>query len=384
MVAIVDDAALVDLCYEHSFSLEDIVEAVKAKAKNPKHVRPARILSRIETLRKKGLLPLDSGNSVSAGETLVGSSTLYDDQGNIRLQWVKTNVPKQQQLDAVKEAITELAETLPSITNVTTPKPKKLDDELITVYISNDLHLGAYMWHEEVGVDWDVNVASNTIRQAYDRLVATTPNSKKCIVVDLGDLSEVNDHKNMTPQSGHILDVDGRYPKILRAAYESLIYGIYKALEKHELVYFYCVPGNHDKSTNHAVREVIRMVFKDNPRVIVDESPAEIKYHQHGSTLLQFAHGDGLKMAAAGEVMAHDCSDIFSQTKFRYSHMGHVHKDSAMDTRLCKVESHRNLAPLNAWAYHKGFRGPLGTMKAVTYSDKLGELTRQTYNVLMD
>jgi len=136
------------------------------------------------------------------------------------------------------------------------------------------------------------------------------------------DLLEVDDYKNMTPKSGNILSVDSRYPKILRAAYESLIYAINKALEKHEIVYFYNIAGNHDISTGDAIREVIRVAFMNNPRVIVDETPRRIKYHIHGSTAIQFAHGDGMRMHQAGEVMAHDLQAIFSNTKNRYAHFG--------------------------------------------------------------
>ena len=75
-------------------------------------------------------------------------------------------------------------------------------------------------------------------------------------------------------------------------------------------------------TTGHAIREIIRQTFRENPRVIVDESPSPIKYHQHGNVLLQFAHGDGMKMSAAGEVMAHDCQSIFSTTEHRYAHFG--------------------------------------------------------------
>lgn len=185
----------------------------------------------------------------------------------------------------------------------------------------------------------------------------------------------------MTPKSGNILDVDSRYPKILRAAYESLIYAINKALTKHELVYFYNIAGNHDVSTGVAIREVIRTAFRDNPRVIVDESPRNIKYHQHGTTLLGFAHGDGLRMQSAGETMAHDCCDIFSTTKHRYFHFGHTHKDAVVDSRLCRSESHRNIAPLNAWAFNHGYRRNPGTMKVITYHTDNGEISRQLYTL---
>lgn len=114
---------------------------------------------------------------------------------------------------------------------------------MATLYISNDIHFGAYNWHEEVEADWNLDLASSTLRSAYDHLFAHSPNSRIGIVTDLGDLLEVDNDKNMTPKSGNVLDVDTRYAKILRAAYEGLIYAVNCALLKHELVYFYNITG---------------------------------------------------------------------------------------------------------------------------------------------
>lgn len=303
-------------------NLDPIVISSTLKNKYPTmDLRLSRIMSRMESLRKKGLLPLDSGNSVSVGERLIGSSTLYDSSGNIKQQWVKTDVTKEKFLEAFNEAISDLSNTLPilptaaNLTSLT-------DDQLATVYISNDIHLGAYVWGEEAETDWSLDIAAETLRSAYDHLFAYSPNSKVGIVIDLGDITETDDYKNMTPKSGNILDVDSRYPKILRTAYEALIYAINKALEKHEIVYFYNIAGNHDSSTGVAIREVVRVAFSNNPRVIVDDSPKNIKYHQHGTTLLGFAHGDNMKMLHSGEVMASDCQNIFSSTTHRFFHLG--------------------------------------------------------------
>jgi hypothetical protein len=139
---------------------------------------------------------------------------------------------------------------------------------------------------------------------------------------------------------------------------------------------------NHDVSSGHAIREIIRQTFKDNPRVIIDDSPAPIKYQTFGKNLFGFAHGDYLKLANAGEVMAADCQSIWSDTTHRYFHFGHYHVDSVKDSRLCKVESHRNLAPLNEWAFASGYRtSGTGTMKAITYHKQGGEVARNIYNV---
>lgn len=98
MTVIVDDATLVGLCEEFELNVPLIVEAIKERFPDYK-VRPYRITNRIKKLRTTGVLPLDSGNYVSSGEILKGSSTLYNDDGSIKLQWVKTDIEKQQIAD---------------------------------------------------------------------------------------------------------------------------------------------------------------------------------------------------------------------------------------------------------------------------------------------
>lgn len=337
------------------------------------------IKRRLFRYRQKGYLPIDSGNKVSIGEVLKGTSTLYDDQNQVVMQWVKSDVDKTQQLEAIQEVISDLAKTITPLEPVEVPTTTT--DALCTLYLSNDIHFGALMWAPESGENWDMAIAQSTVESAYDYLFDSTPRSKIGVVADLGDLMEVDSFKNVTPQSGNPLAVDGRYPKILRAAYGALVYAIQKALLKHEQVVFINIAGNHDMTTGHAIREIVRAFFANEPRVIVDDSPSAIKYLHLNEVLLQFAHGDGLKMKDAGEVMAHDCQGIFSETKFRYAHFGHTHKDAVYDGRLCRAESHRNLAPLNDWAAHKGFRRQLGTMKAITYHSTKGEVARSLFTL---
>lgn len=369
-----------DICYECEFDIQEIQR--KLLELNPTYqATPQRIKDRIANYRRRGLFPLDSGNKVGHGEVLKGTSTQYGPNGEIKQQWVKTDVEKTSFIEAFHATIEDLAKSIPAIPNIAAPVTTPDMESLATLYISNDVHFGALMWGEEADKDWNVDLARETMRNAYNHLVTASPPSKIGIVCDLGDLTEVDDFKNMTPKSGNVLDVDSRYPKILRAAYESLIYGIKLALTKHELVYFYNIAGNHDVSTGVAIREVIRMAFQDNERVIVHDKPNNIKYHQHGKVLLQFAHGDSMKMRQAGETMAHDCQDIFSTTTHRFAHFGHTHKDAVIDTPLCRAESHRNLAPLNTWAYNHGYRSGIGTMKSITYHSLLGETSRQIYNV---
>ena len=159
---------------------------------------------------------------------------------------------------------------------------------------------------------------------------------------------------------------------------------VMKALQHHEEVYFLNIAGNHDISTAHAIREVMRVAFRDNPRVIVDTSPRSQKYMKYGRALIGYAHGDGLRMSEADGTMTVDCIDVISDSVYREMHFGHNHKDKIYEGKVCKSESHRNMPSLNGWASHKGFRRQLGTMKCITYCPVNGRKGTNIFNIEMD
>lgn len=331
----------------------------------------------------KGYAP-DNGvdSKVPESFNLKRVSTLRNGDGEVTAQWTIAEPDKISIDQIIKSAMEVFQEGLPVFDTVAVPDAPY--DDLLTTYVTNDLHLGALVAKSETGQDNNLELGVEQSKRAIEYLVASAPAAKQAIVVDLGDLTEARGYENLTEKGGHLLDVSSRYPDVLRAAYELLAYFVGLALTKHETVYFYNVGGNHDNHTSLAVREVMRVMFKDNPRVIVDDTPTAIKYHQHGATLLQFFHGDKMKMNAAGEVMAFDCMEIFSQTRHRYGLCGHFHKDQVVDSRLSRTESFRSTTVLNEWATGHGFRGGFGTMQAITYSEDHGEVGRNTYNVSMN
>ena len=336
-----------------------------------------------------GVKPLMKDGSTSyqvpEGYAIKGESVLLDDEDNVKMKWIKTDRSKEEQLLSLKDAITEIVSELDGKSkSVVCPKVSIQDEDLVNVYISNDLHIGALAWSEETGDrDYDLKIAREQIESAGHYLTKATPPSRVGIVVDLGDLTEMDDYKNATPHSGNVLDVDGRYSQVLRVAISSLIGLIDKAREKHPIVKFINIAGNHDITTALAVRFAIDAYYRNEPTVEVCVSPQHVKYYQHGKQLLGFAHGDGLKMRDAGETMAMDCMDIFSSTEYRDMHFGHTHKDAVYDGKLCRSESHRNIAPLNSWASHKGYRRGIGSMKAICYHKDFGEIGRNMFNVNM-
>jgi len=320
---------------------------------------------------------------VADKQSLKGTTTLYkvDEETGKKvevLQWVKTKADDDI-VDVMEEYTNKLAKRVEGIK----PKvvgPTETVDDLLTVYVTTDMHLGQYAWKEETGKDVNVNtVYSNTLK-AHQLLQQTTPKSKKAIVLDLGDTMHSSNDANRT-KSGNELDVDTRHALIFQKLVDLKIAIIDSALEKHEAVKYVVVPGNHSDLIGHYLVAMLSAYYRNEPRFEVDKSAAMHKYYRHGkAVLLGFHHGHSTKLAKLPEVMVWDRKEDISDTTYRYWLTGHVHQQKVIDNPICQIESFRNLTPNDAWASGAGFRG-LKQAVAITYSGNYGEIARNIVSI---
>jgi len=369
-----------ELCKQH-VHLNDIQAA--AKELYDADISLPSISLRRARLKAKGQLPLDSGNSVQSGEVLKGSSTLYDADGNIKLQWVKSDVAKEDSLESFRTAVESITESLVSHYSPVAP-PQFNSSELTTFYPLPDLHFGLLIHGSESNhnYNWDLKHATEWVLGAMDSLVESSPSSQFAVITDLGDFLHFSDNSNTTT-SGHQLDADGRMSKIINASFDITRALIDKALTKHQFVYFYSVAGNHSEDVSIYLKAFLSAWYKDEPRVIVKTDHVAQQYHVFGKNILGFTHGHELKPAKAGEVLVYDNQEIFSQSEYRYFHFGHLHSNHTTEGTLCTVEVHKNITPRDKWAESMGFRGTIGQAKSITYHSEFGEIARSIFNIKM-
>lgn len=311
---------------------------------------------RLPGLARKGWSPEhDMTRAVPDGFHLKGTSTLYDDAGSQRLQWVKTSIDHERQAELFREFITGLAD---EVRGLSKPKkaPARVEANSASAYCIGDAHLGMYAWAEETGKDFDANIASRELRAALDLLVDGAPASAEGYFVDVGDFTHADNRTNSTPQSGHILDVDSRFSRVRRMARDVYRYGIDRMLRKHAIVRVFPVPGNHNPETAGWLAMVLEALYENNPRVIVETSPSMYFYHRWGKVLLGMTHGDRTKRQDLPAIMACDRPQDWGETEFRYWLTGHIHHTRNEEYRGCFVESFNTLAPSDAWHHASGYR----------------------------
>ena len=213
-------------------------------------------------------------------------------------------------------------------------------------------------------------------------LVANAPSAKTGIILNLGDFFHSDNDSNRTPKSGHALDVDGRYAKILRVGVDLLIHCIQLALQRHEKVVVRCLPGNHDPYASLALATALGAFFSKSPRVTVDADPSPFFKYRFDKVLIASAHGDMIKAADMPGFVAATWPEDWGATRFRYVYLGHVHHRSVGGGEKAGVvwETFQTLAPKDIWHHSSGYVSGR-SMVSITHHRAKGEVKRSTVSV---
>jgi DNA repair exonuclease SbcCD nuclease subunit len=180
----------------------------------------------------------------------------------------------------------------------------------------------------------------------------------------------------VTPSSGHIMDADTRYQKLVRIAINVLRRVISLLLQKHKQVHIIMAEGNHDMSSSAWFREAFTALYEGEPRATVDRS-ADIYYcYEFGETSLFFHHGHKIKASSnnADRAFAAKFRPIWGRTKYSYGHFGHLHHDMKNETELMTLEQHRTLAARNAYESRGGWMSGRDA-KVITYHKDYGRVS---------
>jgi predicted phosphodiesterase len=357
--------------------------AVDAKAAHGNEMAASRVLGmnritfrdRCAEAERRGFTPKVSTPAVPDGFRVKGTSTLYDGDGNSKLVWVKTSEDRERQEQMLRETVAAFIEDIKPAK--LTPAPKVSNKDICTSYLIGDAHLGLYSWGAETGADFDIELGKRDLMAAADRLVASSPASDECLIVQLGDFYHMDDSRNVTPKSHNQLDVDSRFPKVIRAGIGVMRYTIDRALEKHRQVRVRNVRGNHDPHASIALQESLIGYYSNEPRLIVEDSPRAFWVYRFGLNLVGITHGHTGKVEKLPGVLAVDAQKDWGECEFKMVWHGHIHSKKVFEDMGVTVESFRTLAARDAWHTEQGYR-PVREMQAIVLHKEFGEVERHT------
>lgn len=318
---------------------------------------------------------IDADAPAPEGYKVKGTSTLYDKNGEVVQQWVKTTLDHEKQVEMLKAVVDGLkGEFEPEKPSQAAPI---CDSDLASLYVITDYHLGQLSWAEETGADWNLDIAENMLVDWFAAAIQSAPKAKTAIFGQLGDFLHYDSLLPVTPTSKHILDASARYPQMVRVAIRAIRRIIGMLLEKHEHVHIVMAYGNHDLASSVWLREMLADKYTDEPRVTVDNSATPYYAYEHGLTSLFFHHGHKKKLSEISKTFASQYREIFGRTRYSYAHMGHLHHVHAKEDSMMIVEQHPTLAAKDAHSADGGYHSLRGA-SVITYHKSFGKVQETT------
>lgn len=317
----------------------------------------------------------DLTKTVPAPLILRGTSTLYGDDGALKLQWVKTKLDDARFEQALRAAVFALAADIPRATP--TAPPAHTVASLCNLYTLTDCHIGMRAWAKETGNDWDLKIAEDELTGAFDYLVESSPAAALGIVNQLGDFLHFDSLSPVTPTSGHLLDADSRYSKVVEVATRVLRYVVDKALTRHDRVVVLIAEGNHDMASSVWLRHLFGLLYENEPRAQIIDSELPYYLHVHGKTMLAFHHGHLKKLDQLPLLFAAQFPAEWGATTKRYCHTGHMHHEHEKEYSGMKVRQHATLAARDAYAARGGWIAER-QITGITYHIEHGQVATHT------
>lgn len=336
------------------------------------------LIARYKWALEKGFTPkvqrlVGEANAAPIGTKLRGTSTLVDAEGNVRLQWIKTDPALEQLRIAQQAALAALCAELTPLGIIKGPKSTQAD--LLNLYTLTDCHVGMLAWSKETGDAWDLEIAEKCLVDIFFRMIDAAPNAEVGIVNQLGDFLHFDSLTPETPAHRHVLDADSRYQKVVTVAVRILRRIVEKALTKHKTVQIYMHEGNHDPAGSVWLRVMFAQLYARNPRIIVEQSPRPYVAYKWGKTMLGFHHGHLSKPIKLPLLFAASFPEMWGGTEYRYIHTGHQHHVEEKEHPGIKTIQHPTLSAPDAYAARGGW---LSKRQAtcMTYSKSTGESGR--------
>ena len=313
---------------------------------------------------------------VPPGYAVKGSSTLYKD-GEVALQWIKTEADKQAQFDAMINRIELACDGIKPWKPI--DPPKKIQEDLLSLLVITDFHLGSYCWGDETSESYNTDMARDLFLSSIKDMIDSTPNSKIGLLCNLGDFLHWDGLLQITPTSAHILDNDSRYSRIVDIAMTVMNEAVRMMLKKYEKVVFVCAEGNHDIAGSIWLRKFIRKLYANEPRLDVIDNDFPYYAYRHGKIMLCFHHGHKVKMDRLPKVFSSEprFREDWGKSTVAYIHSGHYHHERILEDAGAITEQHPTLASRDSYATRLGLMSQRGA-KVITYDSEDGEVSRIT------
>lgn len=288
--------------------------------------------------------------------TLVRFKDKDDGSTGTVMEWIKTSRSIQQLYDALSDAVVSLTDPIKPA-RIPKPKHKKYDADVIPWFNIGDGHLGMVAYDKEVGHNFDLDIAERELCAAMELLIERNSGYERCVIQDMGDMTHYENYSAKTEASGHDLDFDTRFPKMIKTYIRTMEFIVRKALKIFPYVDVIINQGNHSRTNDIWMAEHLRSLFSNTKRITVLDNQNLFIPYRMGNTFVMCHHSDKCKPNQLAHVMATDFRQDWGETQYHYIDIGHIHHHMrSKEHPGVVVESFNQLATHDKYAHDAGWR----------------------------
>tara|TARA_R110002153_G_C13304868_1_gene495960 strand:- start:895 stop:2025 length:1131 start_codon:yes stop_codon:yes gene_type:complete len=363
------------LCVDAYISAGSYRGAARLLRKDESTVR--KLIARLERL---GEVPWKSAAPMPSHLSIGKSTVQFDADGNVIQEWRRQHPT----IELMQEVVDGLCEQVKGKAKVSkTKKSRKTGEDVLFEIDLFDAHVGMYADEREtLDSDYNCDIAAQRMIEATQALAARANNPSKCVLVFGGDMLHVDDRSNRTPSSGHPLDADSRYHRIVNyiiAACRECVDIAARIAPEIEIV---VLEGNHSSHSELWLARVLEAYYSNCSNVEIKTTPNPRKHLIWGDNLLLWAHGDRIAAQKWAMIIAAEFAKEWGATKYRHLKCGHVHHKKTIAPVVIDeqsglvVEYLEALCATDAWHAGAGFVGSQKGASAFEYHKTEGLLTR--------
>ena len=248
-----------------------------------------------------------------------------------------------------------------------------------------DIHIGKYANGIETGEDYNSETAVLRVLEGVQGLIdkAKGFDIDKVLFCIGNDVLHIDNVYNTTTKGTH-QDVDGKWWEHYEIALMLYVKCVEMLREIAPVDVLHSM-SNHDYQSGFHLAHTLKSWFRKADDISFDVSVANRKYYKYGNNLIGLEHGDGAKMDKLPLLMANEKPKEWSETKYRYWYLHHIHHKVKHKWRDAKdfigvtVEYMRSPSAADSWHARKGFTGAPKACEGFVHHKELGQVARLTH-----
>ena len=264
-------------------------------------------------------------------------------------------------------------------------KKKREKGNHLLVINPADIHIGKYANGIETGEDYNSETAVLRVLEGVQGLIdkAKGFDIDKVLFCIGNDVLHIDNVYNTTTKGTH-QDVDGKWWEHYEIALMLYVKCVEMLREIAPVDVLHSM-SNHDYQSGFHLAHTLKSWFRKADDITFDVSVANRKYYKYGKNLIGLEHGDGAKMDKLPLLMANEKPKEWSETKYRYWYLHHIHHKvkhkwlDAKDFIGVTVEYMRSPSASDSWHARKGFCGVPKACEGFLHDKESGQVARLTH-----